>query len=445
MENIINKFIVSVVIAAMPLTFSRAIAAADLQTANDSYPVMSIGTMLLAGGIIALPALFSSSGSSSSNHALPCPANLQTILNTYRQQHNIPAISLSVNPASLHNQATYNCYSGTYAKDSSVPIDAHSRFAIASLTKAIVATTILKLEEQKKLNINDPLSISLHNQYPNWNNRTIKEILNMTSEIPEYFVPTFTDQVINFPTKVWSLSDLADYVYTVTANYAFKPERTWHYSNTNYELAGLVMEAASGKNVKENLQELIFSPLNMTNSIYTPEVPAKNLPNMVRGYTNDQHNPFYDLNILDFNLSIANTAGAIVSPPEDYLKFVLALFSGRLLADQQFKELTSLVCMDIDFNHGKCTPGDPIAPEAKAGGYGLGIEWFYNKYLDKFYWWHNGTHPGGYHNTFTYVPENGFALVILTDLNDEEIDDYDHLKLTAQIYSYFYPNTKIYP
>jgi D-alanyl-D-alanine carboxypeptidase len=366
---------------------------------------------------------------------------VQHTLDAYRQQYNIPAISLSVSPSAAQSQVLYNCYSGTHALDNAAAIDANSRFEIASLTKATVATIILKLEAQAKLNIENPLGSLLQNKYPDWSAIKIKELLNMTGGTSDYSAGgNFGQRVIDDPGHYWAISDLTDNAYyNVLPHNTFVHGKSWFYCNTNYELAGLIIEAATGKSVKENLEEFIFKPLHMTNTIYDPTILPRNIPNMVRGYTTDQHSPFYGENILDFSTSIASSAGAAISTPEDYLKFIQALFSGRLIPDKQFKEFTSLVCKDG--NNGHCTLGDSLPAGGELYGYGLGVEWTYNQYLKKWYWWHSGTHDGGYHNTYTYMPQDGFAIVIFTNITDRPSADYDHYSLVAQIYSYFHPNT----
>lgn len=433
MKNIIKNFIISLIVSTFSLTIICPVAAADTNATADSYELTPVGMMLLTGGIIALPALLSSSAGSSSSSVpvRPCPSTLQTTLDAYRIQHNIPAISLSISPSSAPNQPTYNCYSGTYAKDSSIPITANSRFAIASLTKAVVSTVILKLEEQKKININDPIGNVLQNEYTDWSAITIKQLLNMTAGVAEYFDYEFNVYVQEHPDHFWSLREIINHIYPETI-----PDH-WKYINTNYELAGLIIEKASGKSAQENLNELIFKPLNMTQSIYEPATLPRDIPNMVRGYTTDDGNPFYYENVLDFSLSMASTAGGIISTPADYLKFIRALFSGRLIPNDQLKELQSIVCQNG--NNGKCELGQPISVNDGLYGYGLGVEWVYNKYLGKWYWWHSGTHSGGYHNTFAYIPQNGFSIVIFTDLDDKPSDDYDHFNLVAKIYTYFHP------
>ena len=103
--------------------------------------------------------------------------------------------------------------------------------------------------------------------------------------------------------------------------------------------------------------------------------------------------------------------------------------------------MTSIVCQDQNIvdNRGKCQLGESLADGVNLDGYGLGVEWRYNPYLKIRYWWHSGTNAGGYHNTFSYIPQSNFAITIFAGLNDKSSDDYDHFRLVSQVYDYFYP------
>ena len=128
------------------------------------------------------------------------------------------------------------------------PIGPDTLFQIGSNTKAFTAALILKLEAAGKLRLDDTIGRWLP-QYPAWKDVTIRSLLNMTSPIPNYSETVEIGKIEAADIHhQFSDKDLIGFVDPANGH-SFPPATGWFYSNTNYILAGLIIEAASGINV----------------------------------------------------------------------------------------------------------------------------------------------------------------------------------------------------
>ncbi|MGB6384268.1 MAG: serine hydrolase domain-containing protein [Terriglobales bacterium] len=131
------------------------------------------------------------------------------------------------------------------------------RYSIGSISKQFTATAVLLLAEQGKLSLDDPVSRFVPNLTRD-NEITIRELLSHTSGYQDYwpqdYVPPFMLQAITADKILdqWARKPLD-----------FDPGTEWQYSNTNFVIAGLIVEKASGEPLLQFLSEHIFAPLGM--------------------------------------------------------------------------------------------------------------------------------------------------------------------------------------
>ncbi len=131
------------------------------------------------------------------------------------------------------------------------------RYSIGSISKQFTATAILMLAEEGKLSLDDPVARFLPD-LTRANEVTIRQLLSHTSGYQDYwpqdYVPPFMLQPIT-----------AEKILNLWANKPldFDPGTKWQYSNTNYVIAGVIAEKASGTPLLDFLQERIFTPLKM--------------------------------------------------------------------------------------------------------------------------------------------------------------------------------------
>src|SRR6266404_1240664 len=138
-----------------------------------------------------------------------------------------------------------------------VPATPEMRYSIGSISKQFTATAILMLAEEGKLSLDDPVSKFVPN-LTRANEVTIRQLLSHTSGYQDYwpqdYVPPFMLREItaNEILERWARKPLD-----------FDPGTKWQYSNTNFVIAGIIVEKASGMPFLKFLDTRVFAPLGM--------------------------------------------------------------------------------------------------------------------------------------------------------------------------------------
>ena len=329
-------------------------------------------------------------------------ADLEEYLASRRTIEHISALSLSVK---LPGQtANINVTAGTTRYDGGAAVTPGSLYQIGSNTKAFTAVAILQLEAEDKLTIQDTVGRWLP-QYPAWKDVTIERLLNMTSGIPTYDnVPAMLIAYAANPTRDWSPPELIAYVYPTTED-APGPTTGWSYSNTNYLLAQLIIEKATGHSYAAELQRRFFANAapHLGATYYRPHLyPPSITKRMVSGYfaSKDADNaglqPIYGRDVRGMTLSWAQGAGGIVSTPEDITRWSRALYAGSLLKAQQRRELMRTVSQKTGAPIDDVSADDPH-------GFGLGVVHAFVPSMGKF-WFYQGE-TLGYRMAYAWFPD----------------------------------------
>lgn len=319
-----------------------------------------------------------------------CYANeLPSELLKWQNTNKIPAMAISIN----NGDETYSAYNGVIMQGSKKKITANNYFQIGSISKTFIAASILNLEQNGKLNIDDPVGKYIKN-YPRWNKITLRQLMNMSSGIYNY-----TDA---FPImglsqaqqqKVYKPEELLTMAYKHPEN--FKAGGSWGYSNTNYVLLGVIIEQITQQDLSIALAEQFFEPLELRHTEYVGTGYSNNiLKNMVHGYRDNK-------DITNLNLSSYAAAGAIISNSNDISKWFKLLMSGQVLAKQQQQELMSTIAIG---NH---------PPKPAKAQFGLGVYEYDSPTYGKL-WWYQGV-TEGYISFVGYLPNKEISFTILTD------------------------------
>lgn len=237
------------------------------------------------------------------------------------------------------------------------PMHARDHFKIASVTKTYTATVVLQLVGEGKLSLNDTVQRRLPGVVPNGSKITIRQLLNHTSGLadfesnPRYLKPYLAGNFAHY----WSPRQLVRMGVSLKA--LFAPGRGWSYSNTDYVVAQLIVERATGDTLGAELQRRIFRPLHLGQTTY-PTKPGLPSP-YAHGYRLFGELPLVD--VTGLSPSLAPGSGAIISTAADVADFYRALLGGRLLEPEQLKAM-------------KTTVSERTGKPATSGpGYGLGI------------------------------------------------------------------------
>ena len=146
-----------------------------------------------------------------------------------------------------------------------VALQPDSQFRVGSNTKPIVAVVILQLVEEGKIDLDQPLTTYLP-EYPEWSDITVRMLLNMRSGLNEFLnVELCLLSVLLEPTRAFTPAEIVGFVMDSENNgRLFEPDTDGYYSNTNYVLLGMIIEAVSDKTAEQEIQERILDPLGMT-------------------------------------------------------------------------------------------------------------------------------------------------------------------------------------
>lgn len=359
---------------------------------------------------------------------------LQTILNTFRTDNHINGMALYVNSPKA------NCYlfSGTLQKNSTQSISENNLWQIGSITKSYFAAILLQIEAESEahkisiqFNIHQQLKQWLP-QYKDWGNVTIEQLLNMTSGIYSYTeLPNLTANIAQHPEKIWETREIINLAYQHQPNTYFSSGQGWHYSDTDYIIAGeliqQLIQKITGHNLalQDILAQRIILPLKLTRTFYYPNgLPISLLKQMVHGYG------YYDKrDWTDVNLSIAGSAGAIISTPKDISQWITLLFSNAVLPKKQLAEMQSLVSIKT---------GIPLKPNQLTSGYALGLaNRHYANHLGKMWGYNGGTM--GYISNYLYLPKGKTIISFTLSTGDISKNPFPIDKLDKRILYALYP------
>ena len=137
------------------------------------------------------------------------------------------------------------------------PAQPEMQYCIGSISKQFTATAILMLAEQGKLSLDDPVSKFVPN-LTRGNEVTIREVLSMTSGYQDFWPQDYVMPGMMKPTTPQQILD-----GWARIPLDFDPGTKWQYSNTNYVIAGLIVQKVSGMPLLDFLKKRIFTPLHM--------------------------------------------------------------------------------------------------------------------------------------------------------------------------------------
>ncbi|OKI01398.1 D-alanyl-D-alanine carboxypeptidase [Streptomyces sp. CB02923] len=265
----------------------------------------------------------------------------------------------------------------------------HSR--IASNTKTWVATVVLQLVGEGKLKLDDTVDDHLpgliRTEHYDGRKITIRQLLQHTSGLPDYL-----DAWDDLEAHRWEHMEPLE---TVRQTLKLPPpdDRNrdgFAYSNTNYNLAGMIVTKVTGRSIACEIEQRIIEPLGLRETYWPGDRTTIPKPDM-RGYV-DRAGQLADKT--EWNTSGAGASGALISTGADATAFWSALFAGKLLAPAQLAEMKRTVPDSFPGEH-----------------YGLGVE-RYEKAPGFVTWGHSGHMESG-HKFRNAVTDDGKRAVTL--------------------------------
>nr|WP_318284184.1 MULTISPECIES: serine hydrolase [unclassified Methylobacterium] len=205
-----------------------------------------------------------------------------------------------------------------------IPNTPQTHFRIGSLTKAFTAAAVLKLAEAGRLELDDSVRRWVPTVPEAWAGVSLRHLLQHRSGIINFTaLPNYYDQIARVdhtPAQIVAL--------TADDPLLFPPGERFEYSNTNYVLLGMVIEAASGRSYEAYLRETILAPLGLKQTGYDDLTAI--LPRRAAGYRRGRAQW---RNAVPMAASSAYAAGALYSTVDDLLAWDEALAGPRLLSE----------------------------------------------------------------------------------------------------------------
>jgi CubicO group peptidase (beta-lactamase class C family) len=209
--------------------------------------------------------------------------------------------------------------------------NADTRFRIGSLTKQFTAAAVMKLVEDGRVKLDDPL-----NTYVPFGDAgahiTLHHLLSHTSGIANY---TDNGAFMAHTGEPHTREQMLDVIRK--GGVQFSPGSTFRYSNSNYYLLGLVIEKASGESYADYLQKHVLAPAHLA---HTGTVDDEGAPNTAIGYAVDPRTSAVTI-AAPVDMSVPFAAGTLRSTAHDLARFETALFAGDVVSADSLKRMTT--------------------------------------------------------------------------------------------------------
>jgi D-alanyl-D-alanine carboxypeptidase len=224
-------------------------------------------------------------------------------------------------------------------------IKAEDRYFIASVTKLYVTAVMLMLRAEKRLTFKDKISdyfpeelisgIHVLDGVDYTEEITIAHLMSNTSGIPDYFYyekpkGEAAANLLLGKDEPWPLEKALQRAKTLKPKFKPGQKGKVHYSDTNYQLLGGIIEKVTGKWIGEVFREYIFLPLNLKNTYAYQDI---NDTTPVAMYYKSQaiHAPKY--------MASVTAEGGIVSTAKETMIFLKAFFNGFFFPEEVIDEL----------------------------------------------------------------------------------------------------------
>ena len=235
-----------------------------------------------------------------------------------------PGIAVAI---AKHGQTIYENSAGVRDVSSHAPMLITTPQSIGSITKQFTAAAILLLQQEKKLSIDDKLSKYVL-EYVHGDEITLRQMLNMVSGISDDDPAIYGDHLTQPITRKDMFSNLNKLPLM------WKPGTHMVYTNTNYNLLGLVVERVSGQSYLAFLREHIFSPLGMSSTSTIDQPP----PDMATGYHHDKPGQPYETRA-ELHPDFSFGTGNLVSTTQDLLKWDAGLLGQKVLDEASLRTM----------------------------------------------------------------------------------------------------------
>ncbi|GHI09996.1 serine hydrolase [Streptomyces cellostaticus] len=280
--------------------------------------------------------------------ALPAPdiAGLDEVLRTAVTQ-GAPGALARIDD----NGTTYQVTRGVADLSTGQDISADDRFRVGSVTKSFSAVVLLQLADEHRVDLDAPVNRYLPKLLPD-DSITVRHVLGHRSGLYDYTDDMFTQSVSGFEVvrnKVFTYQQLVALALKKPRTNA--PGAAYSYSNTNFVVAGLLIEKLTGHSVKTEYENRIINPLELRDTLYVH--PDTRIPGRyAHGYLTPDTAGEELVDATDQTVSWAQSAGAVISSAKDLNTFFSALLGGKLLSEARLAEMERFTRVDSTSSYG---------------------------------------------------------------------------------------------
>lgn len=272
-----------------------------------------------------------------------------------------------------------------------IPASEKTVYKIGSISKQFVAVGIMKLVQEGKLKISDPITKFIKDAPAKWNSITIRHLLNHTSGL-SLDPPGFD-----------GMKEQTDSIYIKTAftdSLAFPTGSKFEYSNFGYFILADIIRITSHLSFSEYMNIYIFDKCGLNNT-RTTSLEAI-IPNRAAGYIKNANDSILNAP----NYIALRPSGAFLSNINDLLKWEMNIQNNKLLTQKSWNQMWH------------DTIKTPLTMDNEAIYYGYG--WMTNKVNGKQFVHHGGSMPGFRSVYFRYI-EDKTAIIILTNSDNADL------------------------
>ncbi|MER5344915.1 serine hydrolase domain-containing protein [Streptomyces mirabilis] len=312
------------------------------------------------------------------------PHTVQRGLNALVHTDGVPAALASVQDRGGRTRA-YTAGVGDLATGAKVPRDGQVR--VGSNTKTFTAVVVLQLVGEGKIGLDAPVDAYLRGLVRgdgiDGRQITVRQLLQHTSGLPNY------SKYLSDDIRYYDPRELLDLALQHKADFA--PGTNWAYSNTNYLVAGLIVQKVTGRSLAEEIDQRVIKRIGLRHTYFPAPGEEMIRERHPRGYYQDSAGaPLVDAT--EWDPSWAWAAGQMVSTNSDLNRFFSALLAGRLLPKAQLEQMRTTVPASYPFPAGARYGLGLVSTPLSCGGV---------------YWGHGGSMTG--YETRGGVTEDGRA------------------------------------
>lgn len=304
---------------------------------------------------------------------------------------------------------------GVSDRGAGTPVKPDDLFKIGSCTKTYVAAALVRLAEDGKVDLDQPVS-GWFPDLPGGEKISVRQLVNHRSGMPEFEYDLPMD-----PSRVWAPMDMVDVAFQVGGQKA--PGGPAVYNNTGYVLAGLLIEKIAGMPLGAYVRKVVLEPLGLHDT-WSPATEPYPAGRVVRGY---YHRPPpapgastelaaggemwrmegvlpYSHELQDssetFHYSGGFGCGDMIATPADLVAFMRGLFDGKVVSSRWFQAM-----------FGNRAPVSFPGTRMRETGAGL----FQSSYGDRAFYGHQGSIPG-YVCVMQHDPESGLTIAMASNV-----------------------------